>query len=99
SRYSPVAIPFVMTTVFIPSALRRWTGGADRVEAHGRSVREIIADLESQHPGLQSRLCDGDRLKPGLSVVVGTSIAAAGLLADVPVGAEVHFVPMVGGGE
>ena len=87
-----------MATVFIPTALRRWSGGAAQVEARGGTVRDIIVDLERQHPGLQSRLCEGDRLKPGLAVVVGTSVAAAGLLADVPAGAEVHFVQAVGGG-
>lgn len=87
-----------MATVFIPSALRRWTGGADRVEACGATVRDIIAELEARYPGLQPRLCEDDRLRPGLAVVVGTSIAAGGLLAEVPEGAEVHFVQAVGGG-
>lgn len=87
-----------MATVFIPSALRRLTGGVDRVEARGRNVRDVIAALETQFPGLQQRLCEGDRLKPGLSVVVGTSIAGGGLLAEVPENAEVHFVQAIGGG-
>lgn len=87
-----------MPAVFIPRPLRRLTNGVDRVEASGRTVRDVIADLDARFPGFAQRVCDGDRLKPGLSVVVGTSIAAEGLLAEVPPTAEVHFVPAVGGG-
>jgi molybdopterin synthase sulfur carrier subunit len=87
-----------MPTVFIPRPLRRWTQGAVRVEAAGRTVGSVIDDLESRFPGLRARLCDEDRLKPGLAVVVGTSISSRGLLTDVPEDAEVHFVQAVGGG-
>ncbi|MBL8851439.1 MAG: MoaD/ThiS family protein [Planctomycetaceae bacterium] len=87
-----------MPIAFIPSALRRLTGGASRVEVAGHTVREVVAALEARFPGVQQRLCENDRLKPGMSVVVGTSIAGAGLMAHVPKDAEVHFVQAVGGG-
>jgi len=87
-----------MATVFIPGPWLKLTGGAAQLTARGRTVREIIAELDATFPGLQARLCDGDRLTPGLAVVVGTSIAAGGLLAEVPAEAEVHFVQAVGGG-
>jgi hypothetical protein len=87
-----------MPTVFIPSALRKLAGGATKLPVSGRSVRDIIAELDARFPGLQSRLCDDDRLKSGLAVVIGTSIAPGGLLAAVPDDAEVHFIQSVGGG-
>lgn len=87
-----------MATVFVPSALRKLTGGMATVEVRARTVRQVIAEVDAMFPGVQARLCDGDRLKPGLAVVVGTSIAGGGLLADVPADAEVHFVQSVGGG-
>ena len=87
-----------MAVVFIPSPLRRLTSGTISVEIPGRTVREVIANLEARFPGILQRLCEGDRLKPGLSGVVGTSIAGAGLMADVPENTEVHFVQAVGGG-
>lgn len=87
-----------MPTVFIPSPLRKLTGGAAKLPVLGGTVRDIIAELDATFPGLQARLCDDDRLKPGLAVVIGTSIAAGGLLAEVPTDAEVHFIQSVGGG-
>jgi len=83
--------------VFIPPALRRLTGCAE-VGCHGSSVRAVIEDLEARFPGIRDRLCEGDRLKPGLSVVVGSTVAERSLLQPVPAGAEVHFLPAVGGG-
>ena len=87
-----------MIRVFLPSALRRLAGGREELAASGDTVREIIDDLDRQFPGLRDRLCDGDRVKPGLSVVVGSTFASAGLLQPVPEGSEVHFLPSVGGG-
>lgn len=87
-----------MIRVFLPSGLRRLAGGNSELAARGETVRDIIADLDRQFSGLRDRLCDGDRLKPGLSVVVGSTFASAGLLQPVPDGSEVHFLPSVGGG-
>jgi molybdopterin synthase sulfur carrier subunit len=87
-----------MVRVFLPSGLRRIAGGKGELSASGDTVREIIDDLDQQFPGLRDRLCDGDRLKPGLSVVVGSTFAAEGLLQPVPDDGEVHFLPSVGGG-
>lgn len=43
--------------VLIPSALHAYTGGA-WVEAQGRSVAEVLADLERQFPGIRFRMVD-----------------------------------------
>ena len=45
-------------TVRIPTPLRTLTQGKDEVEATGKSVRELIDDLEKNYPGLKDRLCD-----------------------------------------
>jgi molybdopterin synthase sulfur carrier subunit len=47
-----------MPTVRIPTPLRKLTAGKDEVTANGATVRELIDDLERQHPGLRERLCD-----------------------------------------
>lgn len=87
-----------MVTVFVPPLLRELTGGKDRVELDGSSVRQIVAALDERFPGVRSRLCAGDELRPGLAVAVNGAVSSVGLLQKVPAGAEVHFLPAIGGG-
>ncbi|MGH7208465.1 MAG: ubiquitin-like small modifier protein 1 [Nitrospiraceae bacterium] len=47
-----------MIKVRIPTPLRPLTRGQGEVEANGASVAEVIADLDSMHPGLKQRLYD-----------------------------------------
>jgi len=44
--------------VRVPTPLRTLTGGKDEVDAKGKTVREVIDDLERNYPGLKERLCD-----------------------------------------
>jgi molybdopterin converting factor small subunit len=87
-----------MATVFIPPELRELTGGADRVEARGATLRKIVAGLEARYPGIRERLCAADDLRPGLAVAVNGTVSSTGLLQKVPEGAEVHFLPAISGG-
>ncbi len=87
-----------MAHVFIPPSLRRHTGGERSVEVKGGTVREVIDRLDAQFPGIKARLCEGDRLKPGLSVAVDSRISDLGVRAAVGPDSEVHFVLSVGGG-
>ena len=87
-----------MPRVFIPPLLRSVTGGQDILDVPGQTVAEIVAELDRQFPGVQSRLVEGDRLKPGLSVGIGTKVSARGLSAKLGPDDEVHFLPAIGGG-
>ncbi len=87
-----------MPRVFIPPPLRAMTNGQDVVEVNGANVRAVIDELDLRFPGLRDRLLDGDRLKPGLSVGIGTRVSARGLLSKVEPEDEVHFLPAIGGG-
>ncbi len=87
-----------MPRVFIPPPLRSLTHGKETVEASGRTVREVIKNLDEQFPGLRDRLCDEGELKPEICVAVGSAINPLGLLAPVGEDQEVHFLPIVGGG-
>ena len=87
-----------MATVFIPAQLRALTGGVDRVEAAGESVRQVIASLEAAHPGLGSRLQKEDALAPGLAVSIDGVFTNRGLAAKVGPTSEIHFLPAIGGG-
>jgi molybdopterin synthase sulfur carrier subunit len=61
-------------------------------------VAEVIDELDRRFPGVKERLCQNDTIRPGLSVVVGGSATALGLLQCVEPDAEVHFLPAMGGG-
>jgi molybdopterin synthase sulfur carrier subunit len=87
-----------MATAFIPAQLQSLTGGAPRVEAEGRTVREVIDALETQHPGLKARLCRGDELAPSLQVSIDSVMSTQGLRAKVGPESEIHFLPAIGGG-
>lgn len=87
-----------MPRVFIPPPLRQLTSDQETVEVAGRTVREIVKNLDEMFPGMQDRLCEGNQLKPEICVAVGSSVHSLGLLAPVSDNQEVHFLPIVGGG-
>ena len=87
-----------MPRVFIPPLLRSLTGGAEDVEIDAANVRQLIEGLELRFPGIRERLCEGDDLKPGLTVAVDGRVSSMGLLGKVREQSEVHFLPAIGGG-
>lgn len=87
-----------MPRVFIPPLLRPVTDGCESFDVVGQTVAEVIDDLDRRFPGVRSRLIEGDRLKPGLSVGVGTKVSVRGLSSKVGPDDEVHFLPAIGGG-
>ena len=42
--------------VRVPTILRSYTGGAKAVEGGGETLADLLADLDSRHPGLRGRL-------------------------------------------
>jgi molybdopterin synthase sulfur carrier subunit len=46
--------------VRIPVQLRALTNGEDVVSASGKSVLEIIEDIEKKYPGVKDRICEAD---------------------------------------
>jgi sulfur-carrier protein len=92
------ALLFAMATAIIPSLLRKFTNGEERVTARGRNVRELIADLNRQFPGLADQLMEGDDLKPSSAVSVDGEIGPGGIMEPVGESSEVHFLPAIGGG-
>ena len=85
-------------TVWIPSLLRDLTGGREKVEVAGATVRQVIAALDQLFPGIKDRLCDANALRPSIAVAVDSQVATLGLLQPVRAGSEVHFVAAISGG-
>ena len=44
--------------VKIPTPLRKLTGNIGEVEIDGKTIGEMIENLEKSYPGLKERLCD-----------------------------------------
>ena len=90
-----------MTTVFIPSSLRRYTAGQSKAQVSGDTINEILEDLERQYPGVKSRLCDDSgQIKRYVNVFVNDEEIRALRGADTAVTDkdEVSIVPAMAGG-
>ena len=87
-----------MPIVAIPSLLRNLTNGKDSVTVPGATVREVIDNLETRYPGMKARLCENDRIKPGLAVYINGLLTRGSILESVDADAEIHFLPAIGGG-
>ena len=90
-----------MATVRIPTQLRTLSGGAAEVSVDGATVGEVLAALETAHPGFAARLFDD---AGGLRRFVNVFVAdedvrfADGLDTKVEAGQTVSIIPAVAGG-
>ena len=87
-----------MPTVVIPPLMRKLTGGESDIVLPGATVREVIDNLESRYPGMKERLCEDDRLKPGIAIYINGLLTRGSILERVDADAEIHFLPAIGGG-
>jgi len=95
----PAPYFFAMPTVVIPALLRKFTGGVERVELPGRSIRELIRQLGERFPGIDKQLLEDGDIRPSIAVSIDGEIATGGVLDTVAENSEVHFIPALGGGE
>lgn len=47
-------------TVRIPTPLRTLTKGADEVKLEGKSIKDIVENLEANYKGIKERICDNE---------------------------------------
>ena len=87
-----------MATVFIPSLMQTLTGGENKVEIQGSTVRQIVENLEAAYPGMKERLVEDNRIKPSISVAIDGEVTPMGMLEKVGENSEVHFLPAIAGG-
>ncbi|HEY3248602.1 MAG TPA: MoaD/ThiS family protein [bacterium] len=90
-----------MASVYIPSPLRRLTGGRGQTASAARSIREMLDDLERQFPGMKAELCDerGDVRSFINTFVNGTEIRQLrGLDTPLADADEVSIIPAMAGG-
>ena len=95
--------------VRIPTILRTYTGGEKAVQGTGATLADLIADLESNHPGLKDRLVetrpdqegnDQDDLRRFVNLYVNDEDVrfTGGLGTELSDGDQVVVLPAVAGG-
>ncbi len=90
-----------MVQVRIPTPLRKYTGGAEAVQADGATVAALVADLDKRHPGIRDRICDETgAVRRFVNIFVnGEDIRfLQNLDTAVKAGDEISVVPAIAGG-
>lgn len=90
-----------MIKVRIPTPLRPLTRGQGEVAVKSGSIVELIATLESVHPGLKARLCDEQgELRRFVNIYVNEEDIRflKGKDTELKDGDEVSIVPAIAGG-
>lgn len=90
-----------MPDIWLSPQMQRFTGGQQQVHVAGRTIRQIIDNLDLAYPGLKMELYDEeeDIVMPGIAVVIDGETSQLGLLEQVPEQCEIHFIPALGGGD
>ena len=87
--------------VRVPTPLRRFTGGKDEIAAEGASLRAIVDNLETRHPGLKERLLDDKgEIRRFVNIYLnGDDVRFLDQLnSKVKDGDEISIVPAIAGG-
>jgi molybdopterin synthase sulfur carrier subunit len=87
-----------MAMVFIPALMRPVAGGKDRVEIEGRTLREVVDNLEKAFPGMKALLVADGQIQDGIALAVNGEPSEVGLMMEVPEGGEVQIMPAIAGG-
>ena len=57
--------------VYVPSALRSYTGQKDEVEAGGSTLQELLRELDGHYPGFRFRIIDEqDSIRPHIKIFI-----------------------------
>jgi len=87
-----------MATVVIPALLRKFTNGIERADVPGKTIRELVRNLDARFPGIAEQLIDNGDIKASIAVSIDGDVATGGVLDSVGDDSEVHFIPALGGG-
>ena len=78
--------------------MQNLTSGNKKVPVEGSNIRQVIENLDSEYPGIKSRLVDNDRIKLEISVAIDGEISTLGMIDKVSKNSEIHFLPAIAGG-
>lgn len=86
--------------VKLPTILRKHSGGEALVEGQGRTVGDLLTDLERRYPGLTKSIVNGDGLHRFVNLYVNGEDVRYLSALETPVneGDTVSILPAVAGG-
>jgi molybdopterin converting factor small subunit len=86
--------------VRIPTILRTYTDGARSVEGSGDTLRALLTDIESRHPGIEGRIVDDAGLRRFVNVYLNDEDVRFldGIETSLSDGDVVTVLPAVAGG-
>lgn len=87
--------------VRVPTPLRKFTAGSGEISAAGASVKDVIDDLERNHPGMRERLLDEKgQIRRFVNIYLnGDDIRfLEALNSKVKDGDDISIVPAIAGG-
>lgn len=85
-------------TVFIPGALRSYTGQQGHVEVEGRTVAEVLSALDRRYPGLRFRIItEQDTIRPHIRIFVNED-QAPDLSAPLRPSDQIYIICALSGG-
>ncbi len=87
-----------MAMIWIPPLLQNLTEGQKQLTVPGDTVRDVITALEKDYPGIEMRLVEDGRIRPGIAVIVDNAVSPVGLRHALSESSEVHFLPAQSGG-
>lgn len=90
-----------MATVRIPTPLRKYTEGIEAVTVDGATVRELLDNLESSHPGIGERVRDDKgEVRRFVNIFVRDEDIRFldGLDTPIQSGDEISIIPAIAGG-
>lgn len=90
-----------MTTVYIPTPLRRLTAGQSKVNVEAETIQSLLDALDTSYPGLAERVLDGDgNVKRFINVFRNDDEIRTldGLATTVSASDKVSIVPAMAGG-
>lgn len=88
-------------TVRVPTPLQRLTNGQGEVQCEGKSVSDLLADLEKRYPGIKERICDDSgKLRRFVNIFVNDEDIRflQGEQTAIKDGDEVSIIPAIAGG-
>jgi adenylyltransferase/sulfurtransferase len=90
-----------MVAVYVPTSLRRLTGGQAKIEAEGTTLAALLESLERRYPGFRQALVDeAGGLHRFVNVYVNQQEVGdeVGIRTPIRQGDEVAFIPAIAGG-